>query len=66
MVIEIFDKKEHISKTSQGTNFKSNNKIPREVRRLFKKKAKYSKMLYSVKTCNIFKIITQKLLDVEK
>ena len=36
--------------TKEGNNFRSNNKIPREVRTLFRKKRKISKILSNVKT----------------
>ena len=36
MVKNIFNKKDYCPKTSQGKNFKSTNKIPRELRKLFK------------------------------
>ena len=40
--------------------------IPREIRKLFKKKSKYSKILYKVKTNNRSRKVTQKLIEVEK
>ena len=42
MVKHVFQKKEMNSKTSQGEEFKINNRIPREVRKLFKQKSRYS------------------------
>ena len=66
MVCNVFDKKQSFAKTSKGNNFRSNNRIPREVRRLFKRKASFSKKLSHVKTKDRCKILTKKLLDTEK
>ena len=66
MVKEIFNKKVFCSKTSEGTDFKSKNRIPREVRKLFKAKSRYSSILYNVKTSERSRTVLNKLINVEK
>ena len=50
LVMENFPIRNKSKVTKEGNNFRSNNKIPREVRTLFRRKRKISKILSNVKT----------------
>ena len=53
------------TKNANGTKFRSSNLIPKEVRDLFKKKARVSKSLKSVKSVNKCVSLRRKILDAD-
>ena len=50
LVTEYFPSKIKPKVTKEGVNFRSKNRIPREIRTLFRRKMKLSKILNKVKT----------------
>ena len=65
MVKEIFPSRKKPKLTKEGKNFRSNNKIPRDVRNMFRKKMKLTKILKNVKTKDRCVKALQELRQVE-